>query len=395
MNKQRTDYFTHITNMKRAPYLTRAILSFFLCTLLLFTAGCSQTFPADSGSPSAGNSDVENPDVSGALKVHFIDVGQGDSILIQSGKESMLVDAGTNESGSQVTQYLQSLGISRLSYLIGTHPHEDHIGGMDDVIRAFSIGTVIMPDASHTTRTYEDVLDALLAKELKVTKPVPGTVYQLGEASFTILSPSDDAVQQAESAGNLNNLSVGIRLSFGSNAFVLCGDAETFSEEAMTDSGLALRADVLKLGHHGSSTSTCDAFLHAVDPSSAVISCGKDNSYGHPHQETMDKLSAAGITIYRTDMQGTLIATSDGSAITWDTTVPLPAASDIPPGETLFGGTAIPVTSSYILNKNSMKFHLPACPSVEKMKESNKIYYNGSREEIIGMGYDPCSQCRP
>lgn len=395
MNKQHTVLFRHTADRKYPPQLSRAILSLFLCALLLFTAGCSQTFPADSGPAPAGNSAGGNPDVSGVLKVHFIDVGQGDSILIQSGQESMLVDAGTNESGSQVTQYLKSLGISRFSYVIGTHPHEDHIGGLDDVIKVFSIGTVIMPDASHTTRTYEDVLDALLDKELKITKPVPGTVYQLGEASFTILSPSDDVVQQAESAGDLNNLSVGIRVSFGSNAFVMCGDAETFSEEAMTDSGLTLRADVLKLGHHGSSTSTCDTFLQAVAPSSAVISCGKDNSYGHPHQETMDKLSAAGITVYRTDMQGTLIATSDGSAITWDTSLPFPAASDIPPAETLSEGTSMPVTASYILNKNSMKFHLPACPSADKIKESNKIYYNGSREEVIGMGYDPCSQCSP
>ena len=140
------------------------------------------------------------------------------------------------------------------------------------MIHSFDIGTVIMPDVSHTTRTYEDVLDALIDKDLKVTKPVPGTVYQLGEASFTILSPTEEVEQQAAAAGDLNNLSVGLRLTFGANAFVMCGDAETLSEEAIVESGLILKADVLKLGHHGSSTSTCDSFLQAVSPSIAVVS---------------------------------------------------------------------------------------------------------------------------
>ena len=145
---------------------------------------------------------VPAPDAAGVLKVHFIDVGQGDSILIQSGTENMLVDAGTNESGPTVTAYLQSLGVTKLSYLIGTHPHEDHIGGMDDVIHAFDIGTVIMPDVSHTTRTYEDVLDALLEKELRVTRPEPGDTYSLGEADFTILSPATDIAEQAAKDGD-------------------------------------------------------------------------------------------------------------------------------------------------------------------------------------------------
>lgn len=368
-------------------------VSLALCVSVLFT-GCA---PAVSGPDEMHRPEEEAaaqvpaPDVTGVLKVHFIDVGQGDSILIQSGPENMLVDAGTNESGPAVAAYLKSLGITKLSYLIGTHPHEDHIGGMDDVIRAFDIGTVIMPDVSHTTRTYEDVLDALLEKELRVVKPKPGDTYSLGEADFTILSPAADIAEQAVKDGDLNNLSVGIRLAFGSNAFIMCGDAEAPSEKAMVEGGLPLRADVLKLGHHGSSTSTCDEFLRAVSPSCAVISCGTDNSYGHPHKETMEKLAASGISVYRTDEQGTLVATSDGSQITWETAASSGSVGALP-------GTVqenAPQTATYVLNKNSMKFHYPDCTSVSQMKEANKIYYEGSREEITGMGYSPCSQCNP
>ena len=319
----------------------------------------------------------------GYLRVHFIDVGQGDSILIQAGEHAMLVDAGTNESGGTVTDYLHSLNLTKLDYLIGTHPHEDHIGGLDDVILSFAIGTVIMPDVSHTTRTYEDVLDALLEKDLTVSSPQPGEVFSLGDASFTILSPSAEIAAEAQEAGDLNNLSVGIRLVYGSTAFVLCGDAESVSEEAMVQSGLPLKADVLKAGHHGSSTSTCGSFLDAVDPDYAVISCGKDNSYGHPHQETLDRLHAAGVSVFRTDEQGTVIAVSDGASISWSSAPELSGSSQEAPAV------------SYVLNQNTMKFHTPDCPSVTQMKDENQIRFEGTRDEAIGMGYSPCGQCNP
>lgn len=389
--------------MKRLKSLTTLLF----CAAFLFSAtmlsGCSDpaagfeqpetdsSAAADGGTESAGS--VSNE---GYLRVHFIDVGQGDSILIQAGEQAMLVDAGTNESGSVVTEYLRSLNITKLDYLIGTHPHEDHIGGLDDVIHSFDIGTVIMPNVSHTTQTYEDVLDALLEKNLTVTAPHPGDSYSIGDASFTVLSPSAEIAEQAAENDDLNNLSVGIRLVYGSNAFVLCGDAESDSEEAMVESGLDLKADVLKAGHHGSSTSTSDAFLAAVDPDYAVISCGKDNSYGHPHQETMDKLNAADISIFRTDEQGTVVAVSDGSSITW---------SSAPDTEGVSGSEASPdqqtdedltgQTTSYVLNQNTMKFHTPDCSSVAQMKEENRVYFEGTREEIMEMGYTPCGQCEP
>lgn len=373
------------------------------------TAGAG-TGQGDALTDTGGASTVFS-ETDGYLRVHFIDVGQGDSILIQAGAQAMLVDAGTNESGSVVTEYLRSQNITRLDYLIGTHPHEDHIGGLDDVIRSFEIGTVIMPDASHTTKTYEDVLDALLEKSLTVTLPHPGDSYSLGDASFTILSPSESILEQAEESGDMNNLSVGIRLAYGSSAFVLCGDAESASEEAMAESGLTLKADVLKAGHHGSSTSTCDAFLSAVDPDYAVISCGRDNSYGHPHQETLDKLNAAGVSILRTDEQGTLVAVSDGKSIVWSSVAGMPSGEDGERAETPGAQTetaenaSVQVESSdnsetqtaatYVLNQNTLKFHLPDCSSVAQMKEENRVVFEGTRDEAIAMGYSPCGQCRP
>ena len=335
---------------------------------------------------------IPAPEKGRELQIQYLDAGQADATLIRlPNGQTMLIDAGGNATADRLVEYIAKQGVKRIDFLIGTHPHEDHIGGMDDVIHAFDIGTVIMPDVSHTTRTYEDVLDALLEKELRVTRPEPGDTYSLGEADFTILSPATDIAEQAAKDGDLNNLSVGIRLAFGSNAFVMCGDAEAPSEKAMTESGLSLKADVLKLGHHGSSTSTCDEFLQAVSPSCAVISCGTDNSYGHPHRETMEKLSASGIRVYRTDEQGTLIATSDGSQITWETAAS-PGSGEALPGTMQEDA---PKMATYVLNKNSMKFHYPDCTSVSQMKEANKIYYEGSREEITGMGYSPCSQCNP
>ena len=386
--------------MKRLKCLTA---SFFrragiYCAALLFLqavllSGCSDPsawadlLPEESGDWQQSRETVAAlPEFSGSdgyLRVHFIDVGQGDSILIQAGEHAMLVDAGTNESGGTVTDYLHSLNLTKLDYLIGTHPHEDHIGGLDDVILSFAIGTVIMPDVSHTTRTYEDVLDALLEKNLTVSSPQPGEAFSLGDASFTILSPSAEIAAEAQEVGDLNNLSVGIRLVYGSTAFVLCGDAESVSEEAMVQSGLPLKADVLKAGHHGSSTSTCGSFLDAVDPDYAVISCGKDNSYGHPHQETLDRLHAAGVSVFRTDEQGTVIAVSDGASISWSSAPELSGSSQEAPAV------------SYVLNQNTMKFHTPDCPSVTQMKEENRIRFEGTRDEAIGMGYSPCGQCNP
>lgn len=331
------------------------------------------------------------------MKVHFIDVGQADCILIESSKQYMLIDAGNNADEELILSYLKKNKVDRLEYVIGTHPHEDHIGSLDAVIRNFDIGKVILPEKEHTTQTFEDVLDAIEEKGLKITKPVVGNEYTLGTAKFTIIAPNSSY------GDDLNDWSVGIKLTNHYNSFILTGDAEKEAEEDILRNGIDLNADVLKLGHHGSKTSSTDEFLDAVKPNAVVISVGKDNSYGHPNKDTIDKLTKRGIDIYRTDEQGTIIAVSDGKSIKWSThpsktnahgDVVATATPIIKPTETPVQ-YEVPKTTTYILNKNTKKFHYPTCRSVKQMKESNKIYFDGARDEVINKGYSACKNCNP
>ena len=247
------------------------------------------------------------------LEVHFIDVGQGDAILIKQNGYNMLIDAGDNKYEQIVVDYLKENGITRLDYVIGTHPHADHIGGLDAVINTFDIGKVIMPNIIHTTKTFEDVLIAIENKGLKITTPNIGDSYELGNANFEILAP------KSKSYTELNNYSVVIRMICGKTSFLFAGDAEDISEKEMLDSGRNLKADVLKVGHHGSDTSTTAVFLDAVSPAYAVIQVGKDNKYGHPTTEIINRLEERNIKIYRNDLDGNIIAISDGENIEFNT----------------------------------------------------------------------------
>ncbi|MCD3245349.1 MBL fold metallo-hydrolase [Clostridium botulinum C] len=249
----------------------------------------------------------------GQLKVHYIDVGQADSILVEQDKHFMLIDAGNNEDDKLVIDYLQKQGVKKLDYVIGTHPHEDHIGGMDKVIDNFDIGTLLMPKKNTTTETFKDVLMSAKNKGLKITQPTIGTNYDLGKATFTILAPKNHDYE------SVNNYSIVQKLRFGNTSFIFTGDAESISEMEMVNANLDLHADVLKVGHHGSKTSTCQAFLDKVSAKYSVISCGKDNKYKHPNQSTMDRLKAKNIPVYRTDESGTIVATSDGKNVSFNT----------------------------------------------------------------------------
>lgn len=259
------------------------------------------------------NDSNDDDSLKGNLKVHFIDVGQADSILIQAPTgENMLIDAGNNTDSDLIVNYLKTQGVNKLDYVIGTHPHEDHIGGLDVAINTFEIGKVIMPKASTTTKTFEDVLNAIKSKNLKITTPVSGDTFDLGQAKCTILAPNSNTYEE------LNNYSVVLKLEYGNTAFLFTGDAEDISENEMINKGYNLSADVLKVGHHGSNTSTTESFLKAVSPKYAVISVGKDNKYGHPDNEVLERLANANIQVYRTDEVGTILVTSDGENITID-----------------------------------------------------------------------------
>ena len=262
----------------------------------------------------------ENLSGSTEAQVYFIDVGQGDSELIRlkDSEIDILIDAGTRSTKQELADYLKELGVDDIDILIGTHPHEDHIGGMAKIIEEFPIGTLYLPETSDemtpTTKTYESLLDVAESKNVTVRTASAGDVLlEQGNTSFKVLSPSHTDYD------NLNDYSIVTRLKVGDTAFLFQGDAETPVEEEILDSGADVSCDVIKLGHHGSSTSSSRAYLEAANPSAAVISCGVGNEYGHPHRETMDLLEKLSITPYRTDTQKTLLAETDGKTIVWQT----------------------------------------------------------------------------
>lgn len=333
------------------------------------------------------------------LQVHFIDVGQGDSTLILCGNEAMLIDAGDNDKGTTLQLYLQKQGVEALTYVIGTHPDSDHIGGLDVILTKFDCATVILSETASDTAVYRDVIDALAYRNYQNTPPLTGDSYRLGDAEFTIIAPNGEY-------DNDNNSSVGIRLVHGNNSFLFTGDAEAEAEADILQNGIDIRADVLHAGHHGSATSGSRDFISRVAPTYAVISCGRDNPYGHPHEQTLDTLQEFDIQVFRTDEQGSIIAISDGNSITWN----------VEPSQTWRTGTkpesdtahtadtpvpspesVIPENSAvtYVLNHNTHRFHDPGCSSVNDIKESNREDTTLSREEIMAAGYVPCKMCNP
>jgi competence protein ComEC len=258
--------------------------------------------------------DIQSDDVvAGKLQVHFIDVGQGDAaLIITPDNKCIIIDAGTNSSQDTLRAYLNSQQVTNIEYAVFTHPHEDHIGGADVVINSFNVKNVILPDAQANTRTYEDMLKAIDTNDVNMFIAAPDDEYVAGDVSFVILAP------QGSDFSELNNSSIVLKLQYGDTSFMFTGDAESNSEKAMLSmyNVSVFGSDVLKVGHHGSTSSTTVNFLNAVNPLYAVISCGKGNSYGHPHVETLDKLNAAGVTVLRTDELGTIVLLSDGYNIT-------------------------------------------------------------------------------
>jgi beta-lactamase superfamily II metal-dependent hydrolase len=299
------------TTVRKTQRKNGGAFGVLLIVLVLFFAfgtylesGAADTIEAKAA--SAAPTDI--------MEVSFIDVGQGASTLIKIGDKSMLIDGGEVSEGDTVCNFLDEKGIKKLDYIIATHPHSDHIGGLPDVIKTFGASELIMSvitgDLTPTTRVYENLLDAADGAKISVTAAEAGEQFTLGEASFVVLSPPENA-----DFGDLNDYSAVIMLYFGNTRWLFTGDAEKAAEAYLTKSGINLSADVLSVGHHGSDTSSTADFLSEAAPQIAVISCGKDNEYGHPNEETLKRLGDYTDRIYRTDMDGTVTLKTDGVKI--------------------------------------------------------------------------------
>lgn len=395
---------------------TKRYLSFFVGLMLIFSlTGCSSepknTTPTVTTQQVEANKTItkeatiqkentvsnDKKAVTGQLKVHFIDVGQADSILVQQGNSSMLIDAGNNGDAQVIKSYLDSQGIKSLDVVVGTHAHEDHIGSMDYIINSFKVGKVFFPKQISTTNTFKDFVSIVKNKGLKLIVPPVGSTFKVGDAIVTILAPNGTDYEDA------NDYSIVVKVVFGNNSFLLTGDAEAESEIQMLSKGLDLSATVLKVGHHGSKSSTGQSFLDKVNPKYAVISVGKGNSYGHPTQETMSRLKDKNIPVFRTDENGTVVATSNGTAVSFNvnpgsykgivssssassnTSVSKPVPVPVPKAITPSKNQSVTVYTT----KTGSKYHVDGCSSLSKSKIPISL------SDAKSKGLTPCSKCHP
>lgn len=279
-------------------FISFSAIIFFILSIPFLASSCT----IDNSKKLSQNS---------VLKVHFIDVGQGDSILITINNKSLLIDSGPKENRYKLLNFLKSQNIKTIDYAIATHPHEDHIGNMDKIISDFNLKSFYAPKVTHTSKSFEKMIEALLDKNLKINIIKPGILNLNLDDNITIevLSPNKSFYD------NLNNYSPIIKLSYKNTSFMFTGDAEKEVEEEVLRSYSILESNVLKLGHHGSKTSTTEEFLHAVNPSIAIISCGKDNKYNHPSSQVKSLLKKYNTSVYRTDLDGDIIIHSNGDEI--------------------------------------------------------------------------------
>ncbi len=359
------------------------LLNKLICTILA-TALCFCAVGCE-GAVNTANSTKTN-----GFKLHMIDVGQGDSLLLECDGSYMLVDAGETDKGNKVVEYLKSQNVSKLSYAVITHPHSDHFGGMKKVLQSIPTDNIVMTEAYHTTRAWESLIDYIDKENFNVVFPKTNDVFNVGSCQVNVYSPDIDN-------DNKNNCSLVLRAVYDNMTVLLTGDAEESEENKILENGFNVQADVLKLGHHGSSTSTSSKFLEKVNPSLALISCGKNNDYGHPHKETISKLKKYNIPAMRTDLDKTVVVSLCNNKITTLANGKEQTISKSGGANTSLSSETNSADSSqhrYIGNKNSRVFHLSNCKSINKMSDKNKVYFD-NREQAAESGYSPCGDCKP
>lgn len=355
--------------------LNRRCKLLFPCIALMLAAlcGCS-VLPALIPTPAPTATPAPAPgQPAGDIKVHYIDVGQGDSIFLEltSGR-CMLIDSGEGEYGPRVINYIRGLGYSTIDYLVASHPHSDHMGSMDQVVRSFDIGEIYMPRVSNNTQGFEDLLLAIQAKGERINAAKAG-VNILSEPGLLIeiIAPCGTGYE------SLNDYSAVVKLTCGSVRFLFMGDAEIISEnEIQAD----LSCDIVKVGHHGSTTSSGEAFVNKTGADYAIIQVGRGNDYGHPKDIIVDRWQNAGATVLRTDLQGTITVTTDGSSYTV-TSERENSTQD--------------VWTKWVLNTNSRKIHDPNCSSISDIKPENYAESTLTIRELEAQGYTICGACKP
>lgn len=409
--------------MKRMGAVLLSVFCVLAAVLVLQTSGQPESgehVAQAATSPASEEATAQ----AGTLTVSWLDVGQGDAAVIQCGGQSMLIDGGKPEKSSYIYAWLQQHGLSYLDVIVATHVDADHIGGLSGALNYASVGTAYCPVTTGTTETFQSFVKYLAQRGKQITVPTAGETFALGGAQVQILGP----LHRAEDS---NDNSIVLKVSFGATSFLFTGDAERAEEQDLLNAGVNLQSTVLKVGHHGSDTSTSYPFLRAVAPQYAVISVGAGNSYGHPTEAVLSRLRDAGVTTFRTDMQGEITAVSDGQTINFSTaknataetlanagagqnanqtggassaaqnagsgalTATAIASANAGGGNADGAAGADTTAGSYVLNTNSHKFHLPSCSSVDTISPKNRKDVNESREQIIREGYAPCKRCNP
>ena len=379
-------------------------LSVLLLVMLFYLAGCG-TIENSLQSEIPQNEETkilqtiapkehstQNPvDENSTFFVHYIDVGQADAALVLCDNKTMLIDGGNSEDSNIIVAYLKKLNINYIDYMICSHAHEDHVGGLCGPLSVMSVGKVYAPNTESISMAYSNFKRKAADQGLRIQHPTCGDSFNLGSSTVKFLGPVN------ENDNDLNNTSIVLKITYGDTSFLFTGDAEQSEENDIMEQNYDLSATVLKVGHHGSEHSTSYMFLREVMPKYAVISVGKNNEYGHPDKSTLIRLMNSGAKVFRTDLQGDIVITSNGKTVSITpeknanidtiniTTNNSTYSNNIE--EDTYSGNA-----QYIGNINTKKFHLPSCRNLPK--ESNSIYFS-SRDEAINSNYTPCGNCNP
>ena len=351
--------------MKR--YIKTCVLLIIIAILL---SACTSLPDSATTNPAGTEQEL-------GFTVYYIDVGQADSALVVCDGKTMLIDGGNVADSSLIYSFLEKHSVSELDYIVATHAHEDHVGGLAGALNYATAGVAYSPVTSFDSKAFDNFVKYLGEQNVTLAVPCHGDTFWLGSAGVTIVGPINLSNEP-------NNTSIVIRIVYGDTSFLFTGDAERNEEQDILEAGYDLSATVLKVGHHGSDTSTTYPFLREIMPQYAIISCGEGNSYGHPNDDLLSRLRDADVTVYRTDLQGTITCTSDGSIVTF-VTERNPNAQTNPTEPSAQPGY-------YIGNINTKKFHLPTCSGLPL--EKNRTFFD-SREDAINAGYDPCGICKP